>query len=445
VPFSPASLRDTLEANLPRGATGLVVALSGGSDSACLATALSQMTPLRGLALRAIHVDHGLQFAAATFREACSALCDQLRLPLEIIDVKVAAGDGLSLEAAARDARYRGLARRLGRGECLLTGHHAADQAETLLLQLIRGAGLKGLSAMPLCRELGAGWHLRPLLDTPRAELLRFAVQAGVSAVSDPMNHDLRFDRAFLRAQLWPLLEARWPGAAATLSRAAGHLAEAQLLLDESAALAVRNLKDGEGLSVTGLRVLPAPQRLNAVRYWLAECGVMPPSTARLNEALRQISDAADDHLPCVVWGGHALRRYRDRVFVTPARPARLEAVREWPVGVGSTLALGAGLGVLSWTTRLGGLDAARLPKRVTVRRRRGGESLKPHRLATTQSLQHLCQSRGVLPWMRDALPLLFAGGTLVAIGDLWQDAGWSVPQGTMGLGVVWEEAPLLV
>ena len=130
---------------------------------------------------------------------------------------------------------------------------------------------------------------------------------------------------------------------------------------------------------------------------------------------------------------------------MTPARPARLEAVREWPVGVGSTLALGAGLGVLSWTTRRGGLDAARLPKRVTVRRRRGGESLKPHRLATTQSLQHLCQSRGVLPWMRDALPLLFAGGTLVAIGDLWQDAGWSVPQGTMGLGVVWEEAPLLV
>ena len=204
-------------------------------------------------------------------------------------------------------------------------------------------------------------------------------------------------------------------------------------------------MTDGNGLSVTGLRVLAATQRQNAVRHWLAEAGVTPPSAARLTEALRQICDGRDDQLPCVEWGEHALRRYRDRLFMTPACPLKIDAVREWRVGPGSTLFLGDGLGTLSFAYQAGGLDASRLPPSLDVRRRRGGESLKPHRRARTMSVQHLCQSRGVLPWMRDALPLLFAGETLVAVGDLWQDARWCVPQHAMGLSVSWRNAPLLV
>jgi tRNA(Ile)-lysidine synthase len=442
--FGTASLHAVLEAHAPRDATGLVVALSGGLDSACLATALAQVRPWRGLSLRAIHVDHGLQPAAPAFRAACSALCLRLEVPLDLAEVVVAT-DGLSVEAAAREARYREFARKLRAGECLLTAHHAADQAETLLLQLLRGAGLKGLAGMPWCRPLGAGWHLRPLLDTPKPELVRFATEHGVDAVSDPMNHDLRFDRAFLRSQLWPLIEGRWPGATTALTRAAHHLADAQALLDQAAERALGKLTDGNGLHVTGLRVLGSAERLNAVRHWLAEAGVTPPSTARLTEALRQICDAGDDRLPCVVWGEHALRRYRGRVFVTPACHPKIDAVREWPVDPGSTLFLGDGLGTLSFAPQAGGLDASRLPPSLEVRRRCGGESLKPRRRARTTSVQHLCQSRGVLPWMRDALPLLFAGDALIAVGDLWQDARWCVPQHAMGLGVTWENAPLLV
>ncbi len=444
--LSAASLRALLEANLPAGATGLVVGLSGGMDSACLATALMQISPaLRQLAVRAVHVDHGLQAAAGAFRVAASALCLKLDMPLEIIEVVVDTGNGASLEAAAREARYRAFARQLRRGECLLTAHHAGDQAETLLLQLLRGAGPKGLSAMPLCRALGLGWQLRPLLATTQRELAGFAAASGVAHVSDPMNHDVRFDRAFLRAELWPLIEQRWPGATLALARAARHLADAQEMVDRSASLAVQKLADGEALSVTGLRVLPPVEQRHALRHWLAALGVMPPSTARLAEALRQIIDADDDHLPVVAWGGHALRRYRDRVFLTPAVPPGLGAPRAWPVGVDSSMALGEGLGTLRFKPQPGGLDAARLPAVLTVRRRRGGESLKAQRRARTQTLQHLCQSHGVLPWMRDALPLLFAGESLVAIGDLWLDARWRVPQGAMGLGVAWADAPLLV
>ncbi len=431
---------------MPAEASGLVVALSGGLDSAVLATALSRAgTPFRGLSLRAVHVDHGLQGAAADFRRGCEALCRRLSLPLTVIEVRVATPRGASVEAAARDARYDGLARELAVDECLLTAHHATDQAETVLLQLLRGAGLKGLAAMPLCRPLGAGWHLRPLIDVVKDELLRFAAREGIGAVADPMNGDLRFDRAFLRARVWPLLAGRWPGAAVALSRTARHAADAQALLDEAAAPLMSALRDGDGLSVTGLRALSASRRANVVRQWIATRAARtdPPPTARLREGLRQILDADEARLPSMVWGAHALRRYRDRLLITAAHPPRMSGQRAWPPFSGD-LALGPALGTLRWSARGGGLNPDRLDA-VSVRGRRGGETLKPQRAAKVQSVQHLCQSLGVLPWMRDALPFVYAGASLVAVGDLWQDARFCVPAGARGVGIEWENAPELV
>jgi tRNA(Ile)-lysidine synthase len=153
--FSAASLRAVLDAHIPAGATGLVVALSGGADSAALLAAASALDlGVRGLRVRAVHIDHGLQAAAASFGEACAALCGHLHIPLTVIRVMVETPPGASIEAAARDARYAALEEELKPGECLLTAHHSEDQAETLLLQALRGAGLKGMSAMPICRPL---------------------------------------------------------------------------------------------------------------------------------------------------------------------------------------------------------------------------------------------------------------------------------------------------
>jgi tRNA(Ile)-lysidine synthase len=466
--FSAASLRAVLEAHTPLDASGLVIAISGGLDSACLLTAVAQLraaegsgdalrglprassraslraSPFRDLPVRAVHVDHGLQPAAAEFREACAELCRRLDIELTVIPVAVESR-GVSIEAAARDARYQGIAQQLRPRECLVTAHHALDQAETVLLQLLRGAGLKGLSAMPICKTLGAGWHLRPLLDVTKQDLLEFARAGRIAGVTDPMNVDVRFDRAYLRTQLWPLVEQRWPGAAVALSRTARHVADAQEMLDQSAVLAVEKLRDGNALSVTGLRALPVAMQLNALRYWIAASGLTLPSTARLTEALRQIIDADDDHLPTIVWGQHALRRYRDRIFLTLAIAPSLQGEREWLVGPDARIGLGEGLGFLRWSPQIGGLDATRLPHMLIVRQREGGETLKPHRRARTQSVQHLCQSLGVLPWMRDALPLVYAGEALIAIGDLWQDARWCVAAGTLGFSCVWEDAPILV
>ena len=444
--FSAAFLHAVLDAHVPPEASGLVVALSGGADSASLLGAAAALgKDFRALPLRAVHIDHGLQAAAAEFRESCAQLCARLSIPLTIIPISVEVPAGTSLEAVAREARYRALAAALAPGECLLTAHHREDQAETLLLQALRGAGVKGLSAMPMCRSLGAGWHVRPLLEVPQSELLRGGAHLLHLNSTDPMNADLRFDRSFLRRQIWPLLVGRWPGAGIALSRTARHMAEAQVVLDGAAAADLSRLRDGEALLVPGLRALSHLRRMNAVRFWLCEADVEVPPAARLSEALRQVLEADQDQLPAVVWGTTALRRYRQRLFLTAANPPRLEGPLLWAVGPDSQLDLGPQLGSLAWVAQTGGIAAERLPQSLMVRRRTGGETLKPRPTGRTQSLQHLCQSRGVLPWMRDALPLIFAGDALVAVADLWEDAHFSAAAGSPGLAVEWRNAPVLV
>jgi tRNA(Ile)-lysidine synthase len=392
-----------------------------------------------------VHIDHGLQAAAGEFRDACTRLCRQLSVPLEIMSVSVSTPAGASVEAAARDARYAALAGAIAPGECLLTAHHRKDQAESLLLQALRGAGVKGMAAMPARRAFGAGWHVRPLLDVPQNELLEFAAPFAAALGSiDPMNLDARFDRSYLRNAVWPMIEARWPGADAALARTARHMAEAQSLLDGIGAADLALLRDGEALSIPGLRMLPPLRRVNAVRLWLREANVEAPSTARLIEALRQILDAQEDHLPAVVWGESALRRYRTRLFVTAAHPPRLQEPMSWEAMRGSSIDLGPQLGRLTWVAHPGGISAQALPRMVAVRRRDGGETLKPARSASTQSVQHLLQSHGALPWLRDALPLVFAADTLVAVADLWMDAHSCVGAGEPGLAIKWSGGPII-
>ena len=215
-------------------------------------------------------------------------------------------------------------------------------------------------------------------------------------------------------------------------------------MLEQSAELQLRNLRDGDALVLPRLRALDALQQHNVVRHWISVLGAALPSTGKLAEALRQMSDAEADHSPVIAWDRHALRRYRGRLFLTDATPPRLHARREWAVQEESSVELGAGLGTLQWSAQRGGLDAARLPAVLEIRRRRGGETLKPHEHARTQTLQHLCQARGILPWLRDAMPLLYAGDDLIAVGDLWQDARWCVPPGAPGWGCAWRDPPVL-
>ena len=446
--FTAASLGAALERLLPAAASGLVVGLSGGLDSSCLATALAQLARSAalpaGLNVRAVHIDHGLQSASNAFLEHCATLCRRLGMALSIIVVQVELPTGASVEAAAREVRYTALAAQLAEGECLVTGHHGEDQAETFLLQALRGAGPKGLASMPARRPLGAGWHLRPLLGVSRRELQQFAGEHAIASIEDPMNRDPRFDRSYLRHEIWPQLERRWPGAGAALARAAQHSADSQHLLDQLADGDLGGARDGGALSVHGLRRLTSLRRLNAVRRWLVQEGASLPSTARLTEGLRQMMDAREDHLPVVVWAGHALRRYREWIFLTAAEPPRLDAALDWDWAAYPLLELGEGLGRLRAGFRPGGLEPEKLRPPLRVRARAGGERIRIGESGRTQSVQHLCQAQGILPWARDALPFIYLGDELLAVADLWSSAAWRGAPDAPGVYFLWEGAPVV-
>ncbi len=441
--FGPERLASALSALAPEWQTQrFCVALSGGLDSGVLLHALAGLRDAHeGLRLRAVHVDHGLQAEAPAWAEACADACRSLGIELRVLRLALKPAQGASIEAEARDARYAAISAELGPGEWLLTAHHRDDQLETVLIQLMRGAGVSGLAAMPARARLGAGWHGRPLLDVDRSDLAAYAEQEHLSCIIDPMNAAARFDRGWLRAQVLPPLRKRWPQAAATVSRSARHLAEAGRLLAAFAESDASGLLDDGRLSIEGLHRLSQDRQVNVLRWWIRECGLGPPSAARFETILDDLVEARVDAEPVVRWETGELRRYRGRLYA-------MQPLGEPPTGIlrldsaKPAVELGGGLGRIGLAAgEQGGLDPA-LAADLVVRFRAGGESLRPHPARPRKRLKQLCQEAGIVPWMRERLPLLFAGTRLVAVGDLWIDAESAVAPGRPGLAPVWSDRP---
>ena len=434
---SEAAALDAIDRDWRAG--GACVALSGGLDSTVLLHAMSVLARAQDFRLRALHVDHGLQPDSREWAESCRRFCAQLGVPLTVRSLGLVPRPGDSVEAAARDARYAALSRELTRGERLLTAHHGGDQLETVLIQLLRGAGVAGLAAMPARTRCGSGWQLRPLLRFERATIQAYANQHGLSWLEDPMNAALRFDRAWLRARVLPAIRERWPGVTVTVSRSAAHLAEASRLLDAQAAADAADMLDDGRLSLAAIGGLDADRQANILRWWLRHSGLRPPPAARLAEALRMFRCARDDASPVVRWKDGEIRRYRGRLYAMPpvaghAGEARAETTR--------LLQLGPGLGRFALVPgRGGGLPAA---SSWTIRFRQGGESLRPHAGRPRKRLKDLCREAGIVPWMRDRLPLVFGEGRLAAVGDLWLDADIAVPEGEPSLRPLWSDRPPL-
>jgi tRNA(Ile)-lysidine synthase len=421
----------------PRCASApLCVAFSGGEDSTALLAMLAQQVPGR---VRAVHLDHGLHPDSRAWVRVCRATCRALRVPFATRRLDLTGGRGHSLEALARDARYAALAAVLRPGEVLLTAHHLEDQLETVLLQLLRGAGLPGLAAMPAVMPLGAGVLVRPLLEVPRALLRAWVRARDLTCVADPTNTDERFDRNFLRHQVLPALLGRWPGAARTVTRSARHIAEAQELLDEAARADVARAADGAALSVTALRALPLPRRRNALRYWIAQAGPVPDAR-RLQEIAATVLAARADANPVVGWGELQVQRHAGRLLLSSRRTAAPAYEIAWDLGRSPRLTLPAGAGLLELVqSGRGLLDATSLPAQVTVRARQGGERLRPRIGGPSRTLKSLLQNAQIPLAERQNLPLLYAGEQLLAAADLWVDARWqAAPATRKRLTVVW-------
>lgn len=444
--FGPERLIAALSALEPGWRSfGFCVALSGGLDSSVLLHALAALRAGNaGLRIRAVHVDHGLQPEAPAWADACAGLCQSLAVDLVVLRLALKPAAGESVEAVARNARYKAITEILEPGEWLLTAHHRDDQLETVLIQLLRGAGVAGLAAMPARARLDPGWHGRPLLDVVRVELAAYAQQAGLSWVSDPTNNGTRFDRGWLREQVLPQLCRRWPQAAATVSRSAGHFAEAARLLASLAESDATGLIDNGRLAIDGLRRLPQDRQANLLRWWIREQGLGAPSAARFESILDDLMEARADAVPLVRWESGELRRYRDRLYAMQPLSAPPSGILRFDPAMPAEIELGGGLGRFCLAASdQGGLGPGILQK-IVVRFRMGGESLRPHAARPRKRLKQLCQEAGIVPWMRERLPLLFVGSRLAAVGDLWIDAELAVAPGKPALRPVWSGRPEL-
>ncbi|MBS0581015.1 MAG: tRNA lysidine(34) synthetase TilS [Proteobacteria bacterium] len=423
--FGPQWLAAQLTALLPGfPARRLCVAFSGGADSTALLAACAQL-PRAPAGLRAIHIDHRLQSAARAWPAHCRRIARRLGVPLTVRTVQVERARGTSPEAAARTARYAALAAQLAPGEVLLTAHHEEDQLETVLLQLLRGAGVPGIAAMPACVPLAGGYHARPLLGLSRAALLPWLTAQRLPWVEDPSNARESLDRNYLRRRVLPLLRARWPAAAATAGRAARHAAQAQRLLDELARTDLGRAQVGEALSARVLRTLPPDRRVNLLRFWIDAAGYLPPPSRRLEEILGALLEARPDSRPQVSWEGATVQREAQLLWLRPpaagaAAPAAPLSWR-WAAQPHCPLPPGRGRLTLRRDPR-GPIDLDALPPGLTVRARRGGERLRPVRGGARRTLKGLLQQARVPAQVRAQLPLLYAGEQLLAVGDLWLD-----------------------
>jgi tRNA(Ile)-lysidine synthase len=413
------ALIELLRGSAPHRTAGarLHVAFSGGLDSTVL---LHALVDAGFQDLVAVHVHHGLQAAADDWVLHCGSICAGLNVPLRVLRVQVRA-DGRGIEAAARAARYAAFHADLRAGEVLVTAHHQGDQVETVLLNLMRGSGPGGLSAMASLREFGAGWLWRPFLPRSRDALRRYAERFHLRWIEDPHNRDPRFVRSFLRAEILPRLEQRWPEFGENLARSATLAAESAALLRELANSDIGALTDrGDGsLPVAEVLALSSERRRNLVRFWVESLGLAPPGHAALQHLDREVLSADRDAAPVLAWPGGEFRRHRDRLFAMPVLPPVPEGFRtEWD-GC-SVLALPEGCGELRAARTVAGSAPP-----WTVRMARPADRFRRGRGGRNRTLKNLFQEGGVPTWVRERTPLLVADDRPVWIGGFgWAEDG---------------------
>lgn len=405
-------------AELPGQPQKFAVAFSGGLDSTVLLAALCRFSPRPHL--RALHVDHGLHPDSNAWERFCRAAATALGVGYASLRRPVQPVPGESLEAQARQVRYRALANLVAPGETLLTAHHADDQLETVMMRLLRGTGVKGLRGIAGLQPFGSGYLARPLLGVTREEILAAAQAWGLEWIEDPSNRDSRFDRNYVRAELVPRITARWPAAARTVGRAASQMAEAQQILDE---VALADATDDPGrIDCPALRDLSPARRRNLLRHCLVRLGLPVPDTRQMGSLLEALEVRRRDARTRVQWPGGEARIYRDRLYLLEPLPmaspvgytGEISLDRPW-TGPEGQLRLVSGIGP--------GLPGNWAEEGFSVRFRVGGERFRPLGRQHSRPLKKWFQEAGVPPWLRARIPLLYREDALVAVGDLWVTA----------------------
>jgi len=419
-----------------------VVAYSGGLDSHVLLDCFKRLN----VAMRAVHVHHGLHAIADDWVEHCQQTCNQLGVQLDILYVDAQAKSGSSPEEAARNARYQALHENLKEGECLVTAQHEDDQAETLLLQLFRTASTAGLSAMPASKTFGDHVHIRPLLSFSRQEIEAYARENSLQWIEDPSNQDTSYDRNFLRKEILPLLQRRWPAVSTQLAVVAELQSNNLRVLEDMAAIDLANAISTaqtqskvlvyhviSSLSINRLRQLSSSRLLNLLRYWIMTTIDQQPTRKLLHEVERTLIYSQQDANPEVAFYDFMFRRFQDDIYLLKkSNASELQHEMVWnPASPVSMENSDIRLQVVD--SKGAGLKRELLDKTFTIRFRKGGEKFHPSARRHSQSLKKLLQEANVPPWERDFVPLVYLGDELIAVAGLWVCKEYSVADGEDG------------
>ena len=420
------------------GAARVIVALSGGRDSTVLLHALAKRRADLDVPLTAMHVNHGLQVDSDRWAAQCAVQCAALAVPLHIVKLTSGPPAGASLEAWAREARYGSFARSLVPRDLLLTAHHQDDQAETFLLNALRGAGPAGLRGIAPLRPLGRAWLGRPLLSLQSDAIAHYAVRTSLEWHEDPMNAATNLDRSFLRQHVRPLLREHWPAASRTLARSAALQRAAatreQMLADRI--LETAPVSSPRALTLTRLTDLTTDLQASVLRRWIARAGFPAPDATHLERILTCVIAARGDRIPSVTWKGVCVRRYAETLFLLRERPLPATALeRVWQPA--HPLQLPGGI-LSAVSTHSEGLRADAVRAGLTVRVRTGGERCRlPGRTHHT-TLKHLLQTYRVPPWERGDLPLVYVERELAAVADLFVCADFVAAKEAPGWRLCW-------
>ncbi len=419
----------------------LIVALSGVIDSIVLLDMLNSLSKPMQFTLSAVHIDHGISQNARQWCKFCCNLCRTLHIPITITHLKIRKEPGISLEATARYARYQVFNHLLA--DYVVLGQHQDDQAETLLLQLLRGAGTRGLAAMPVARKQEshkAPQILRPMLDVSRSSIQQYAKEKKLNWINDESNENIIFDRNFLRHQIFPRLKKRYPSYQRAFLRTSRHLAEASHLLDELAELDNKKCLVGGKLQIKCLRELSRPRARNLLRYSLSQQGISPPSTKKMADILQQFLTAGTDTKLHIPFGNIELRCYKGTVNILP-RGVIPDNNLLFTWHGEERLVLDQLNGSIKFSPKKNsGIDLGKLNKNlVTIRLRYGGERFRPDCKRPRRRLKNLFQEALIPPWERNALPLLFSGEQLVWAPGIGIDCNFQTTPGETGLVPIWE------
>jgi tRNA(Ile)-lysidine synthase len=388
------------------------IGFSGGADSTALLQAMWECREQLSVPIHAVHFHHGLQDEADAWQDHCSSFCRERDIPFLSEKLEIEPRRRTSPEEEARNLRYRAVKKILGDREMYLTAHHAEDQAETLFLNLMRGSGIEGLAGIPVLRNLENGWVARPLLDRHREDLERFLEARSLGWLTDPSNEDTAFDRNYLRQELFPLLEQRWPGLVRRLSRTARNAritasAMAMFIENQSGDL----IRDKFKMPLQKLLELEPEMQTLIVRQWLRRHEVPVLPDTRLREFLDQLAGSQLTNQAEVQWQDWMIKRYQRDLWLQHRKPFTACPEVKWQSG--TDVDLGPDTGAICL---LG--EPVSIPAGWLVRSRKEGDRIRLLPNGPSHKVKQFFQSAFVPPWLRPAIPVLEWEGEPVALGD---------------------------